>query len=87
MFIIFRRCRDPVFFGDFKETDLENEIKRFWKVAHQTVSNYKKLNKYYQCVNRRQKIKINSLNFLLDNLMKREKISSQQQLVLKVNFS
>ena len=58
---------------------------RFWKIANETVFKYKKQNKYYQCKIRRQKQKIQSLNGLLDELINRQKISSTQLLVLKVD--
>ncbi|CAH1999228.1 unnamed protein product [Acanthoscelides obtectus] len=80
-----RRRRDPIFFGDFKESDLDDvqKRKRFWKVAHHTIAKSRRNIRYYQCIARRQKKKIKSLNLLLDELMEKEKISSQQLMVLK----
>ncbi|CAH1183441.1 unnamed protein product [Ceutorhynchus assimilis] len=70
-----RNRRDPVFFGDFDESDMDCRVKRtrFWKVAHETVDKHKKLTKYYQCQLRRQKNKIESLKELLNELKKKEK--------------
>lgn len=79
-----RRC--PTYFGDFKECDLGCPVKskRFFKVASETVCRYKAMIKYYQCKNRRQKKKINDLSSVLNDLMEKEKISSDQFLVLQV---
>lgn len=84
IYFIFRR--QPIFFGDFIESNLDNSErrKRFWKVATKTVSKYKRANKYYQCKIRRQRKKINSVNNLLEQLRKAEKISFDQMSVLKV---
>lgn len=57
---------------------------RFWKIAHETVNKQRKLAKYYQCQVRRQKNKIKSLNELLNELKKKQKITSSQLLVLQV---
>ncbi|CAH1993452.1 unnamed protein product [Acanthoscelides obtectus] len=76
----FRVRRSPVYFGDFKISDLNNvqRQKRFWKTAHETVHKYKKINKYNQCKIRRQRNKIKSLNSLVDELLKEKRISAAQ---------
>ncbi|CAH1991940.1 unnamed protein product [Acanthoscelides obtectus] len=80
--------REPVFFGDFKFSDLSNlqRRKRFWKITHETVYKYRKMIKYNKCTIRRQKDKINSLNSLVDQLCEEKKISAAQSLVLKVDI-
>lgn len=85
---ICRTRREPVYFGDFKFSDLDNmqRRKRFWKISHETIRKYKKVNRYNQCKINRQKKKIKSLNNLLDELLKQKKISAAQSLVLKVDF-
>ncbi|XP_050500037.1 uncharacterized protein LOC114338710 isoform X7 [Diabrotica virgifera virgifera] len=84
-----RSKRQPVYFGDFKLSDLDNTQfrMRFWKVAQETVDKYRKLIKYNQCQIRRQGKKIKSLKILLDELLKEKKISAAQSLVLKENLS
>ncbi|CAH1981873.1 unnamed protein product [Acanthoscelides obtectus] len=80
--------RSPVYFGDFKISDLNNvkRRKRFWKTAHETVHKYKKINKYNQCKIRRQRNKIKSLNSLVYELHKEKRISAAQSIVLKVDI-
>lgn len=87
LFYFFRNRRDPVFFGDFKESDLRLPERRtkFWKIANETVSKYKKMNKYYQCKIKRLKEKIRNLNVLIDELTKNQKLSSEQSFILKVS--
>lgn len=85
--IFFRNRRDPVFFGDFEESDLQlpERRRKFWKIANQTVSKFKKMNKYYQCKINRLKQRIKNLNVLIDELTKRKKLFSDQSFILKVD--
>ncbi|CAH1965969.1 unnamed protein product [Acanthoscelides obtectus] len=80
--------RSPVYFGDFKISDLNNvqRRKRFWKTAHETVHKFQKINKYNQCKIRSQRNKIKSLNSLVDELPKEKRISAAQSIVLKVDI-
>lgn len=67
-------------------SDLNNSEKRltFFKVSQETVKEYRKLGKYYQCKIRRQKSKIQNLNSLLKTLNNEKKLSSSQLQVLEV---
>ncbi|CAH1992777.1 unnamed protein product [Acanthoscelides obtectus] len=78
----FRVRRSPVYFGDFKISDLNNVQRQKRKSAHETVHKYKKINKYNQCKIRRQRNKIKSLNSLADALLKEKRISAAQSIVL-----
>ncbi|XP_072386045.1 uncharacterized protein [Diabrotica undecimpunctata] len=80
-----RPRREPVYFGDFKLSDLNNmqHRRKFWKIAHETVYKYIKVNKYNQYKINKQRNRIKSLNSLVDKLLKEKKISEAQSLVLK----
>uniref|UniRef100_A0A6P7G7S1 Uncharacterized protein LOC114338709 n=1 Tax=Diabrotica virgifera virgifera TaxID=50390 RepID=A0A6P7G7S1_DIAVI len=84
-----RHRREPVYFGDFKLSDMTNVQRqmRFWKIAHETVDKYRKVKKYNQCKVSRYRNRIKSLNSLLDELLKEKKISAGQSLVLKESLS
>ncbi|CAG9827202.1 unnamed protein product [Diabrotica balteata] len=80
-----RSRREPVYFGDFKLSDLNNMQyrRKFWKIAHETVYKYIKVNKCNQYKISKQRKRIKSLNSLLDKLLKEKNISEAQSLVLK----
>ncbi|XP_050299348.1 THAP domain-containing protein 1-like [Anthonomus grandis grandis] len=75
-----RRMRGPVYFGDFKKSDMNNEQTRdrFWNIAHDTVLKYRMMAKYHQRKIRRQRAQIKKLNALLKELNKKQNISSMQ---------
>ncbi|VEN59235.1 unnamed protein product [Callosobruchus maculatus] len=80
-----RARREPVYFEDFKFHDLNNmqRRKKFWEISHEHVQKYRKVNKYNLCRISRLKKKLESLNRLVDELLKEKKITAAQSFVLK----
>ncbi|XP_019759143.1 uncharacterized protein LOC109537059 isoform X2 [Dendroctonus ponderosae] len=72
--ISYKNRRDPIYFGDFENADLDCPVKRsrFWRVAHEIVLKQKQRIKYYQCKERRQNDQILKLKRLLKEATRTE---------------
>lgn len=62
-----RNRRDPIYFGDFEEADLDCPIKRsrFWRVAQEIVLKQKQRIKFHQCRERKQNDQILKLKRII----------------------
>jgi len=72
--------------GDFKEEDLETPQKRklFWNTYQRTIQNKHKKIKLLKQKNLRLQLKVNTLNNLVDDLQRKNKISANCSYLLKV---
>lgn len=72
--------------GDFKETDLETPRKRklFWSIYQRTNQNKHKKVKILKQRNLRLQLKVDTLNNLVDDLQRKNKITANCSHFLKV---
>lgn len=73
------RRREPHYFGDFVEQDLEWPVRRkkFWQVSHTVVEKQKQKSKYYEMANRRLSKKIETLENLIKNMQQTKQNSDK----------
>lgn len=85
----FRKKKLMRYCGDFEEKDLETPRKRklFWNIYQRTNQIKQKKIKVLKQKNLRLKLKVNTLNNLVDDLQRKNKITANCSHLLKVYMS